>query len=220
MSTNALYVVLLGGPGAGKGTQAERLSQALSIPQISTGDLFRENLRNETELGLLAKETMERGELVPDEVTVAMVRERLSRPDCAKGAILDGFPRTVAQAEALEDLLAGMGSELAVVPYIKVPEDVLLARLAGRWTCRACGAMYHQLFSPPQEAGVCDRCGGELYQRSDDTPETQKHRIKVYFEQTAPLIDYYREKGLLVEVDGRPGIDEIQAALLDVIRES
>ncbi len=220
MSTDALYVVLLGGPGAGKGTQAERLSQALGIPQISTGDLFRENLRNETELGLLAKETMERGELVPDEVTVGMVRERLSRSDCAKGAILDGFPRTVAQAEALEDLLTGMGSELAVVPYIKVPEDVLLARLAGRWTCRACGAMYHQLFSPPQEAGVCDRCGGELYQRPDDTPETQKHRIKVYFEQTAPLIDYYREKGLLVEVDGRPGIDEIQAALLDVIRGS
>jgi adenylate kinase len=220
MPTNALYVVLLGGPGAGKGTQAERLSQALGIPQISTGDLFRENLRKKTELGLLAKETMERGELVPDEVTVGMVRERLSRPDCATGAILDGFPRTVAQAEALEDLLTGMGSQLAVVPYIKVPEDVLLARLAGRWTCRACGAMYHQLFSPPQEAGVCDRCGGELYQRPDDTPETQKHRIKVYFEQTAPLIDYYREKGLLVEVDGRPGIDEIQAALLDVIRGS
>jgi adenylate kinase len=220
MPTNALYVVLLGGPGAGKGTQAERLSQALGIPQISTGDLFRENLRNETELGLLAKETMERGELVPDEVTVGMVRERLSRSDCATGAILDGFPRTVAQAEALEDLLTEMSSELAVVPYIKVPEDVLLARLAGRWTCRACGAMYHQLFSPPQEAGVCDRCGGELYQRPDDTPETQKHRIKVYFEQTAPLIDYYRDKGLLVEVDGRPGIDEIQAALLDVIRRS
>jgi adenylate kinase len=220
MSTDALYVVLLGGPGAGKGTQAERLSQALGVPQISTGDLFRENLRNETELGLLAKETMERGELVPDEVTVGMVRERLGRPDCAKGAILDGFPRTVAQAEALEELLTGMGSELAVVPYIKVPEDVLLARLAGRWTCRACGAMYHQLFSPPQEAGVCDRCGGELYQRPDDTPETQRHRIKVYFEQTAPLIDYYREKGLLVEVDGRPGIDEIQAALLGVIRGS
>jgi adenylate kinase len=220
MSTDALYVVLLGGPGAGKGTQAERLSQVLGIPQISTGDLFRENLRNETELGLLAKGTMERGELVPDEVTVGMVRERLSRPDCAKGAVLDGFPRTVAQAEALEELLAGMGSELTVVPYIKVPEDVLLARLAGRWTCRACGAMYHQLFSPPQEAGVCDRCGGELYQRPDDTPETQKHRIKVYFEQTAPLIDYYQEKGLLVEVDGRPGIDEIQAALLDVIRGS
>jgi adenylate kinase len=218
MSSDALFLVLLGGPGAGKGTQAERLSSALGIPQVSTGDLFRENLKNETELGLLAKAYMERGELVPDKVTVGMVRERLSRPDAAHGAILDGFPRTIAQAEALEALLAELGSELAVVPYIKVPEDILLARLAGRWTCRKCGAMYHQLFSPPQEAGVCDRCGGELYQRPDDTPETQKHRIEVYFDQTAPLIDYYREKGLLKEVDGRPGIEEIQAELLKVAR--
>lgn len=218
MSSDALFLVLLGGPGAGKGTQAERLSEALGIPQVSTGDLFRENLKNETELGLLAKGYMERGELVPDEVTVGMVRERLSRADSAAGAILDGFPRTVAQAEALGDLLTDMGVGLAVVPYIKVSEDVLLARLAGRWTCRACGAMYHQLFSPPQEPGVCDRCGGELYQRPDDTPETQRHRIEVYFEQTAPLIDYYREKELLVEVDGRPGIDEIQAELLKVVR--
>jgi adenylate kinase len=169
-------------------------------------------------LGLLAKGYMERGELVPDKVTVGMVRERLSRPDAAQGAILDGFPRTIAQAEALEALLAELGFDLAVVPYIKVPENILLARLAGRWTCRKCGAMYHQLFSPPQEAGVCDRCGGELYQRPDDTPETQKHRIEVYFDQTAPLIDYYREKGLLKEVDGRPGIDEIQAELLEVTR--
>jgi adenylate kinase len=219
MSSKVLYLVLLGGPGAGKGTQAERLSQTLGIPQVSTGDLFRENLKGETELGLLAKGYMERGELVPDEVTVAMVRERLARPDAAQGAILDGFPRTRAQAEALETLLADLGAGLAAVPYIKVPEDVLLARLAGRWTCRGCGAMYHQLFSPPQETGICDRCGGELYQRPDDTPETQKHRIKVYFEQTAPLIDYYREKGLLVEVDGRPGIDEIQSELLDIIEE-
>jgi adenylate kinase len=218
VSLDALYLVLLGGPGAGKGTQAERLAGALDIPQISTGDLFRENLRNETELGLLAKGYMERGELVPDEVTVGMVRERLSRPDSAQGAILDGFPRTVAQAEALEDLLVDLGIKLAVVPYIKVPEDVLLARLAGRWTCKACGAMYHQLFSPPKVTGVCDRCGGKLYQRPDDTPETQEHRIQVYLEQTAPLIDYYREKGLLVEVDGRPGIDEIQARLLTIIR--
>jgi adenylate kinase len=218
MSSNALFLVLLGGPGAGKGTQAERLSSALGIPQVSTGDLFRENLKNETELGLLAKGYMERGELVPDKVTVGMVRERLSRPDAAQGAILDGFPRTIAQAEALEALLAELGFDLAVVPYIKVPENILLARLAGRWTCRKCGAMYHQLFSPPQEAGVCDRCGGELYQRPDDTPETQKHRIEVYFDQTAPLIDYYREKGLLKEVDGRPGIDEIQAELLEVTR--
>jgi adenylate kinase len=217
MSSDALFLVLLGGPGAGKGTQAERLSEALGIPQVSTGDLFRENLKNETELGLLAKGYMERGELVPDEVTVGMVRERLSRPDAAKGVILDGFPRTIAQAEALEALLADLGSGLAVAPYIKVPEDVLLARLAGRWTCRACGAMYHQLFSPPQVEGICDRCGGELYQRPDDTPETQKHRIQVYFEQTEPLIDYYAGKGLLAEVDGQPGIEEIQAALLRIV---
>ena len=217
MSSDALFTVLLGGPGAGKGTQAERLAEALNIPQVSTGDLFRENLKNETELGILAKGYMERGELVPDEVTVGMVRERLSRPDAERGAILDGFPRTIAQAEALQALLADLGFELAVVAYIKVPEDVLLDRLAGRWTCRACGAMYHQLFSPPQVTGVCDRCGGELYQRPDDTPETQKHRIKVYFEQTAPLIDYYRDKELLVEVDGRPGIDEIQAELQRIV---
>lgn len=218
MPSDVLFLVLLGGPGAGKGTQAERLSEALGIPQVSTGDLFRENLKGETELGLLAKGYMDRGELVPDDLTVGMVRERLKRSDAAMGAILDGFPRTVAQAEALEALLANLGFRVAAVPYIKVPEDVLLARLAGRWTCRACGAMYHQLFSPPREDGVCDKCGGELYQRPDDTPETQKHRIGVYFDQTAPLIDYYRDKGLLVEVDGRPGIDEIQAALLDIVQ--
>ena len=220
MSSDALYLVLLGGPGAGKGTQAERLSVTLEIPQVSTGDLFRENLKQDTELGLLAKGYMERGELVPDEVTVGMVRVRLSQADAARGVILDGFPRTVAQAEALDELMTDMGTELAVVPYIKVNEDVLLARLAGRWTCKKCGAMYHQIFSPSQEAGVCDRCGGVLYQRPDDTPETQKHRIQVYFEQTAPLIDYYQQKGLLVEVDGRPGIDEIQAKLLDIVRRS
>ncbi len=217
MSSEPLFLVLLGGPGAGKGTQAERLSSTLGIPQVSTGDLFRENLKQETELGKLAKGYMDRGELVPDEVTVEMVRERLSRPDCAGGAILDGFPRTVAQAEALEKLLDDMDTSLTAVPYIKVPEDILLKRLSGRWTCRKCGAMYHELFNPPQEPGVCDKCGGELYQRPDDTPETQKHRIEVYFEQTAPLIDYYREKGLLVEIDGRPGIQEVQAELVRVI---
>ena len=217
---NRYYAVLLGGPGAGKGTQAERLAQNLSIPQVSTGDLFRENLKKETDLGKLAKQYMERGELVPDEVTVGMVRERLSRPDAGSGAILDGFPRTIAQAEALAELLEDLGAELGDVFYIKVPDDVLLKRLSGRWTCRSCGAMYHEIFHPPQEAGVCDKCGGELYQRPDDTPETQRHRIEVYFEQTAPLIGYYREKGLLVEVDGRQGIEEIQAALLDLIKES
>ena len=220
MHPDALVLVLLGGPGAGKGTQAERLSRVLGIPQVSTGDLFRENLRAETSLGLLAKGYMERGELVPDEVTVGMARERLSRPDCDGGAILDGFPRTVAQAQALEQLLAGLGTKLSVVPYIKVPEDVLLERLAGRWTCRACGAMVHRLFSPPKRTGVCDRCGGELYQRADDAPETQKRRIQVYFEQTAPLIEYYRDKGLLVEVDGLTGIEHVQADLLAVIKHA
>jgi adenylate kinase len=215
--SDSLVLVLLGGPGAGKGTQAERLSAVLGIPHVSTGDLFRENLRAETPLGLLAKGYMDRGELVPDEVTVGMARERLSRPDCAGGAILDGFPRTVAQAQALEQLLVDLGAKLSVVPYIKVPEDVLLGRLAGRWTCRACGAMYHQLFSPPAQAGVCDRCGGELYQRADDTPETQQRRIQVYFEQTAPLIEYYRAKDLLVEIDGLAGIEGVQAELLRVI---
>jgi len=215
----ALFLVLLGGPGAGKGTQAERLAQTLGIPQVSTGDLFRENLKNETPLGLLARGYMERGELVPDEVTVGMVRERLKQPDCAHGAILDGFPRTVAQAEALEALLAELGSRLTVVPYIQVPEEVLLARLAGRWTCKVCGAMYHQLFNPPQQARVCDRCGGELYQRADDTPQTQQRRIRVYLEQTAPLIDYYRHKGLLVEVDGQGEIDQVQARLLAIIQK-
>lgn len=218
MSVKGLYLVLLGGPGAGKGTQAERLALTLGIPQVSTGELFRENLKNETELGKLAKGYMDRGELVPDEVTVAMVRRRLSQPDAAKGAILDGFPRTVAQAEALGELLRDMGRALALVPYIKVPEDLLLTRLAGRWTCKACGTMYHQVFSPPQQVGICDKCGGELYQRLDDTPDTQRHRIQVYFEQTAPLIDYYREKGLLVEIDGQPGIDEIQTRLLATVQ--
>ena len=214
-----LYIVLLGGPGAGKGTQAERLAGNLGIPQVSTGDLFREHLKKETELGLEARQYMDRGELVPDEVTVSMVRERLSRPDAARGAILDGFPRNIAQAEALEALLGDLGARLDAVFYIEVPKDVLLKRLSGRWTCRSCGAMYHEIFNPPEQSGVCDRCGGELYQRPDDTPETQRHRIEVYFEQTAPLIDYYRDRGGLVEVDGRQGIEEIQADLLDLIKE-
>ena len=219
MSSKRLYIVLLGGPGAGKGTQAERLSDALQIPQVSTGDLFRENLKGETELGLLAKGFMERGELVPDEVTVAMVRERLSRQDCARGAILDGFPRTVAQAEALDALLAELGFELAAVPYIKVPEDVLLARLAGRWTCKACGAMYHATFSPPRQDGVCDRCSGELYQRPDDQEEAIRNRLSKYREQTAPLIDYYRGRGLLREVDGKGTPDEITERVLAAVSD-
>lgn len=216
----ATYVVLMGGPGAGKGTQAKKLERNLGLPQISTGDLFRENLKNETELGQLAKKYMDEGELVPDEVTVGMVRQRLTRPDTADGAIFDGFPRTIAQAEALEDLLDDLGEEVNVVPYIHVDQDVLLKRLSGRWTCPVCGRVYHELFNPPKEPGICDVDGATLYQREDDSEETQRRRIEVYFEQTAPLLDYYREKDLLVEIDGEQSIDAVYHDLLEAIEHS
>jgi adenylate kinase len=215
-----LFVVMMGGPGAGKGTQAQRLQATLGIPQIATGDLFRENLKNETELGRLAKRYMDAGELVPDEVTVAMVKERLAQPDCQNGALFDGFPRTTAQAEALEELLAEMDSGVTVVPYIHVDPAVLLQRLAGRWTCRANGHVFHELFNPPLEPGVCDIDGSPLYQRDDDTEETQRRRIEVYFKQTAPLLDYYRQKGLQAEVNGEQEIDKVQADLLKAVRSA
>ena len=185
-----IFVVLMGAPGAGKGTQAKLLQKSLGLLQIATGDLFRENLRNETELGLLAKRYMSAGELVPDEVTVGMVRERLSRPDCARGAILDGFPRTIAQGQALEKLLAEMGSQVTVAPYIYVDQDVLLTRLLRR---------------------------AQLEGRVDDNEETIRTRMRVYREQTAPLLDYYRQKGLLVEIDGDQPIEAVSQALLAVI---
>jgi adenylate kinase len=210
----------MGGPGAGKGTQAGHLQKILGLPQIATGDLFRENLANETELGILAKKYMDAGELVPDEVTVAMVEERLARPDCAAGALLDGFPRTIAQAGALEKMLAESGEKIDIVPYIHVAKAVLLRRLAGRWTCRENGHVYHELFNPPRKPGICDIDGSPLYQRDDDTEETQKRRIEVYFEQTAPLLDYYREKGLLVEINGEQPIEQVQQELVNAIRRA
>ncbi|MEJ2747794.1 MAG: adenylate kinase [Anaerolineae bacterium] len=212
------FVVLMGGPGAGKGTQAKRLEEALGLPQVASGDLFREHLRNDTELGKLARTYIDKGELVPDEVTVAMVKERLSRDDCTNGAILDGFPRTIPQADALSELLAEMDEQVNVVPYIHVSPDILLKRLAGRWTCKTCGHVYHVLFNPPQKPGVCDLDGSPLYQREDDTEETQKHRIEVYFEQTTPLLDYYRDRGLLVEVNGEQPIEQVQKDLIQVIQ--
>jgi adenylate kinase len=214
-----IFVVLMGGPGAGKGTQAKRLERALGLPQVATGDLFRENLKNQSELGRLAQTYMDAGELVPDEVTVAMVKERLSRPDAAGGALLDGFPRTLSQADALAALMAEMGTRVGIVPYIHVAPELLLKRLAGRWTCTKCGHVYHVLFSAPKEPGVCDIDGSALYQRDDDTEETQRRRVQVYFEQTAPLLDYYRDKGLLVEVDGNQSIDEVQQDLIEVIQK-
>lgn len=210
----AVYVVLLGPPGAGKGTQAEILSKKLGLAHVSSGDLFREYIKNQTELGKLAKGFMDRGDLVPDDVTIAMVRERISRPDCAKGALLDGYPRTPAQAAALSKMLADLGGKVDVVPYIRVDEDELVRRLSGRWTCRAEGHIYHEIFNPPKKAGICDVDGSELYQREDDKRETVQRRIHVYFEQTAPLIDYYRSDASLVEVDGAQSIQAVTRDLL------
>ena len=208
------YIVLLGAPGAGKGTQAKILAQKLGLPHISSGDIFRENLKNDTELGRLAREYMSKGELVPDDVTIAMIRERLSRPDCAQGAILDGFPRTPAQAEALDGMLQELGGKVDVVPFIHVPEEVLVERLSGRWICRANGHIFHEKFNPPKVPGVCDYDGSELYQREDDRPEVVRERIRVYYEQTAPLIEYYRQRGLLREIDGTQSIEQVTEALL------
>ena len=213
-----MNLVLLGPPGSGKGTQAERLKAQLGLPHVASGDLFRENVGNETGLGLLAKGYMDRGQLVPDDVTIAMVRERLQQPDCDDGVILDGFPRTLAQALALDKMLAGTGRALAGVLYINLPDEETVRRLSGRWICGQCQTPYHAVFSPPAEEGVCDECGGELYQRDDDRPETVRARLRVYHEQTAPLIDYYRRAGLLVEVDGAGDIEAVSAALLEATR--
>lgn len=208
------YIVLLGPPGAGKGTQAKNVAERLSLTHISSGDIFRENLKNQTELGKLADGYIKRGELVPDDVTIAMIQERLNRSDCQRGALLDGFPRTPAQADALGKMIADFKGQLIAVPYIKVPSDVLIERLTGRWTCRAAGHVFHEKHNPPKQAGRCDIDGAELYQREDDKVETVANRISVYLEQTQPLIDYYAGKGLLIEVDGSQSIENVTTELL------
>ena len=213
-----MYILMLGPPGAGKGTQAKKLAEALNLVHVSTGDLFRENLKNETSLGQLAKQYMNKGELVPDDVTVAMVEERFTRPDCEKGAVLDGFPRTPTQAEALENLLDKFSSGVKVVPYIKVADDILVERLSGRWMSPS-GRVYHEKYNPPVVKWIDDIDGSQLYQREDDRPETVRHRIEVYNEQTAPLINYYREKGLLAEIDGTQPIDEVFDAIMASVKE-
>jgi adenylate kinase len=215
----ATYIVLLGPPGVGKGTQAKILSERSGLAHISSGDLFRENLKNKTELGQVAQTYMTRGELVPDDVTIAMIRERLARPDCKSGAILDGFPRTPAQAEALENMLHEFNGHVDVVPFITADEDVLVERLGGRWTCRAGGHVFHEKFHPPKIAGKCDVDGSELYQRDDDKAETVKRRIDVYLEQTSPLIDYYRDHGKLVEIHGTQSIEQVTKDLLQALNK-
>jgi adenylate kinase len=214
----AKYIVLLGPPGAGKGTQAQIISKTMNLAHISSGDIFRENLKNETELGRLAKGFMNRGELVPDDVTIAMIRERLKRPDCVQGALLDGFPRTPAQAQALGEMLAEWNAKIDSVPYISVAAHVLIERLSGRWSCPTCGFVYHEVFNAPKQTGVCDKDGATLYQREDDKSETVKRRIDVYVEQTSPLIAFYQEAGVLVEVDGTLPIEQVTEKLLAAIQ--
>jgi adenylate kinase len=213
MAAEPTFIVLLGPPASGKGTQAARLRETLNLPHVASGDLFRENLKNKTELGLQAKVYIDRGELVPDDVTIAMVLERLNRADCADGALLDGFPRTIAQAEALDQALAAQGHKISLVPHIAVPDDVLIERVSGRRLCHVCGELYHLRFSPPKQQGVCDEDSGELYQREDDKPKTARKRLKVYWEQTSPLIDYYHRQGVLVEINGDQSIDAVEADL-------
>ncbi len=216
-AVHKLNIILLGAPGSGKGTQADRLCEKLGLTHVATGDLFRENLRNETELGKLAKSYMDKGILVPDEVTVAMVKDRLMRPDIEGGVVFDGFPRNRVQAEALSALLEEMGQKVDVVLYIRVDDDEIVERLSGRLICRQCQASYHKKFNPPKVEGVCDVCGGELYQRADDNPETVRIRLETYREQTAPLIEYYQNAGLLVEVAGKGALDDITERLLAAV---
>lgn len=214
----ATYIVLLGPPGVGKGTQARILSETKELAHISSGDLFRENLKNQTDLGRLAKSFMDKGELVPDDVTIGMIRDRLSRPDCEAGAILDGFPRTPAQADALEVMLKDFKGSVDAVPYITAAENILVERAGGRWTCRAQGHIYHEKFNPPKQPGVCDLDGSEIYQRDDDKIETVTKRIRVYLEQTMPLVDYYRKSGRLIEIDGSQAVERVTRALLEALK--
>ena len=216
MNEKATYIVMLGPPGAGKGTQAKVIAERLGLVHVSSGDLFRENLSRETELGKLAQTYMTKGELVPDDVTIARVKERLSRPDCALGAVLDGFPRTPAQAEALEKMLAESNGRINVVPLINVPDQALVERLGGRWMS-ASGRVYHALNNPPKVKWFDDVDGSPLFQRDDDKPETVQHRIDVYKAQTAPLIAYFKSAGLLVEVDGTQDIDKVTEDILTAI---
>jgi adenylate kinase len=213
-----MNVVLLGAPGAGKGTQASVLTAELGMVHVASGDLFRRALQEQTELGLLAKSYMEKGGLVPDEVTINMVLERIRKPDCAGGVLFDGFPRTLSQARALDDKLSAEGRAIDRAVYIEVPEEELVKRLSGRWICRNCQTPYHAVSSPPRVAGKCDGCGGELYQRADDREETVRERLKVFLSQTLPIVDYYEKQGKVIRVDGNGRIENVSAVMLRLLR--
>lgn len=212
-----MKLIFLGPPGAGKGTQAKMLIEKYDIPQISTGDILRAAVKEGTPMGKKAKEYMEAGKLVTDEIVIGIMEERMKQPDCKKGFILDGFPRTTAQAEALDKMLAALDMPLDRVLALTVPDRELLKRLTGRRTCKSCGQMYHIVFEPSKKEGVCDKCGGELYQRADDNEETIKNRLSVYHSQTSPLLDYYKKKSLLKEVEGTSSPDNIFKAMLKAL---
>lgn len=212
-----MYAILLGGPGAGKGTQADLISRRLGLAHIASGDLFRQEQASGSELGKIAKSYMEKGQLVPDEVTVKMILGRISQPDCASGILLDGFPRTLEQAKALDEALGKSNQGIDLVLHIKVPSESLIRRLSGRWICRECQTPYNVVEAPPKVAGKCDKCGGELYQRADDAEETVQKRLDVYVAQTAPLIEYYASAGKLAEVNGEQGIEQVGRDLIAAI---
>ncbi|MEK3889018.1 adenylate kinase [Bacillus sp. FSL K6-3431] len=213
-----MNLVLMGLPGAGKGTQADKIVGKYGVPHISTGDMFRLAMKEGTALGLKAKSFMDQGELVPDEVTIGIVRERLSKEDCEKGFLLDGFPRTVAQAEALESILADLGKKIDYVINIDVDQSILMERLTGRRICKTCGATYHLVFNPPAKTGICDRCNGELYQRPDDNADTVQNRLDVNVKQTQPLLDFYNAKGYLKNINGQKHIDQVFSNIDELLK--
>jgi len=213
-----MYIVILGAPGAGKGTQANIICQEMSLPHIASGDLFRQALEKKTKLGLLAKSYMEKGQLGPDEIAINMILERISLPDCASGSLFDGFPRTLEQAKALDKALAGQGKSIDKAIYIEVPDEELMKRLSGRWICRSCQTPYHLIASPPKVQGKCDKCGGELYQRPDDKAEIVRERLKVFHDQTIPMLDYYSKQNKLIKVNGNLGIQEVAKEILSMIK--
>lgn len=214
-----MKIIMLGAPGAGKGTQAKKIAEKYSIPHISTGDIFRANIKNGTELGMKAKTYMDQGLLVPDELVVDLVVDRLAQDDCANGCVLDGFPRTIPQAEALDRALTAVGQSVDFAINVEVPDENIVKRMSGRRACVNCGATYHIVYAPTKVENVCDTCQGDLILRDDDKPETVQKRLNVYHEQTQPLIDYYTKKNILVEVDGTVDIDDVFAAIVKVLGE-